>query len=750
MDFGKRRIDGFGCMLKRSDLGSDMRSPGRRYLALYGLAWVAFLAGFTVYAYWADRDNSAFHENLFNEQQSRQVELASQGIEDRFDALVNRIRADADSMMHLRGGDREWSFDAVAKRLIGLAAEVKAVGLWSPDTSLVIRTAKEADPAGAPWRILEETALDLPNHVDSSFWMPPFDLTPDSQLAAIAMRIDDGPGRRDSSWLLVAIDLRSILLTYVAPMRVGQYGAGYALDSSGRIAYDHEAEVVGRSVFDGMHDKYPLLLDLDRQMIAEPVGVSEYSFTVERGGEVARKLIAWRHARAGERTLVVALSTPDTEINAPMAAQRRTFVIAGALLIAGLIGTTVIFFLMRQRLLSDSNQDLVRKVADRTRRLEEEVAARATSESRVRDFAETASDWFWETDADLRFTYFSERNREITGFDPSIYIGKTRREIAAEGTDTQKWESHFDDLDNHRAFRDFTYDLKRPRGARLTISISGKPHFDKKGRFLGFRGTGRDVSKQKLAEEAVDKALEQARDASRAKSDFLATMSHELRTPLNAIIGFSDMMRGDEMGDLSIERYQDYSNAIHASGRHLLALVNDILDIASIEAGKRSLAKTDIDVEALLRETVQGLGAQLESKQIQVSFDIQGNLPALYVDERSYRQIVLNLLSNSIKFSRVGGAIEISAFTENANSILIVEDRGVGISGDRLETITEPFSKGGEDPLLSEAGTGLGLSIVKSLVELHDGRLGIASALGKGTRVTVSLPMVSAKAGEAA
>lgn len=367
------------------------------------------------------------------------------------------------------------------------------------------------------------------------------------------------------------------------------------------------------------------------------------------------------------------------------------------------------------------------------------------SEQRFKDFAEIASDWFWEMDEHLRFTYFSERNQEITGFNPMIYIGKTRRDIAAEHTFSEKWHQHLDDLDNHRPFRDFHYDLKRADGSRFTVSVSGKPVFDRAGGFHGYRGTGSDITAQQRAEEARDEAWRDAERANRAKSEFLATLSHEFRTPLNAILGFSEMMRAQYFGPLGSDAYSDYANDIHNSGGHLLALVNDVLDIAAIEAGKRIMSIDAVEISNLLNDCVRKVEPTARDGGVDLSCNVADGLPTLYADQRSVIQIIFNLLSNAIKFTRAGGAVTVSANADDQHAIITVRDTGIGIPSDKLLTITEPFSQLYTDPHMAQEGSGLGLSIVRSLVETLNGELNIESEFGAGTTVTVTFHLDSSR-----
>ena len=250
----------------------------------------------------------------------------------------------------------------------------------------------------------------------------------------------------------------------------------------------------------------------------------------------------------------------------------------------------------------------------------------------------------------------------------------------------------------------------------------------------------RDITERQDAEENLRLALVDAEQANQAKSDFLATMSHELRTPLNAIIGFSDMIERQYFGALGSEKYSEYANDIQTSGKHLLALVNDILDLSAIEAGKQSLAREEFDIRVIANECIQAIIAVAKARQIEVGFTIPDDLPLIYADKRAIKQILFNLLSNAVKYTLKNGKIELRVAIEGSFHALVVRDTGIGIPPDKISTLTEPFVRTESDPHLAQEGTGLGLAIVKSLSDLHGGELKIESQAGVGTNVTVWIP----------
>jgi two-component system cell cycle sensor histidine kinase PleC len=236
-------------------------------------------------------------------------------------------------------------------------------------------------------------------------------------------------------------------------------------------------------------------------------------------------------------------------------------------------------------------------------------------------------------------------------------------------------------------------------------------------------------------------ARQRAEAASRAKSEFLANMSHELRTPLNAIIGFSQAIEGQIFGADAMPRYIDYARHIHESGRHLLALISDILDMSRIEVGRFELVNETLDIPAFIESCAAMMRRQAENGRVELIIDVQRGIAPIRGDRRALVQVILNLLSNAVKFTPPGGRVTLSALVDDAAQFkLVVADTGIGIGADVLPWLFEPFQQG--DPTISRkyGGTGLGLSISKSFVELHGGRIAIDSAPGKGTTATVVLP----------
>jgi PAS domain S-box-containing protein len=255
----------------------------------------------------------------------------------------------------------------------------------------------------------------------------------------------------------------------------------------------------------------------------------------------------------------------------------------------------------------------------------------------------------------------------------------------------------------------------------------------------------RDMTRWKDTEREMISARQQAEKASAAKSEFLAKISHEMRTPLNAIIGFSEVMMEQRFGPLGNERYRDYLKDIATSGAHVVSLLNDLLDLSKIEAGKMELSLECIDVNQITQEAVAIMQAQASRSRVIVRTALAMNLPGVIADARSVRQIVLNLLSNSIKFTNTGGQVIVSTATgERGEVILRVRDTGIGMSEKDIEAALQPFRQLTTSSRTDANGTGLGLPLTKALVEANRARFSIKSAVNAGTLVEIAFPVTVA------
>jgi signal transduction histidine kinase len=251
-----------------------------------------------------------------------------------------------------------------------------------------------------------------------------------------------------------------------------------------------------------------------------------------------------------------------------------------------------------------------------------------------------------------------------------------------------------------------------------------------------------DITELKASERKLIWARSQAEMANRSKSDFLANMSHELRTPLNAIIGFSEIISKELFGPIVNEKYLEYIKDIHSSSLHLLSIINDVLDMSKIEAGKLELSKEPLNIQSVICEVIRMMHEQSQSRGIELIAQLLDENVDIWADERAMKQIFLNLLSNAIKFSKEGGKVCVRVVADQPDlAVVEFEDHGIGMNEEEQVRALQPFGQAKPATTRNYGGTGLGLPITKGLIEAHGGKLAIKSRVGCGTIVSVVLPM---------
>ncbi|HEY4939801.1 MAG TPA: PAS domain-containing protein [Rhizomicrobium sp.] len=286
-----------------------------------------------------------------------------------------------------------------------------------------------------------------------------------------------------------------------------------------------------------------------------------------------------------------------------------------------------------------------------------------------------------------------------------------------------------------------TYRLRHRDGHYVWLEVVTRARYGADGTYLGYISVARDVTLRKEHELGMKAAQERAEAANRAKSAFLANMSHELRTPLNAIIGFTDLMRQGLFGPLGDPRYVDYATLIYDSGQLLLDLISDMLDMAKIEAGKLELNLERVDLAGTIEDAVRLLRERATSGGVELSVEADKDLPSLLADRRAVKQVIINLVSNAIKFTPAGGHVRVCAANDGDVARIQVRDNGIGIPASEIARLGQPFEQVCGDPMLAKSGTGLGLALVRALAERHGGAMTISSTEGAGTEVSVTFPL---------
>jgi signal transduction histidine kinase len=255
-------------------------------------------------------------------------------------------------------------------------------------------------------------------------------------------------------------------------------------------------------------------------------------------------------------------------------------------------------------------------------------------------------------------------------------------------------------------------------------------------------GFNRMLAQIQTHDESLKSARQQAQTADRMKSEFLANMSHELRTPLNAIIGFSEVIKDDMYGSHGAARYRDYATDIHDSGRHLLGLINDILDLSKVESGVAELQEDDVGIRDLVGSVITMISGRAAADGVELEFDLPNDVPALRADERKLKQILVNLLTNAVKFTPTGGKVTLRSWSNpQTGYVFQIIDTGIGIALEDIPKALAPFQQIDGDLNRKYEGTGLGLPLTKALVEMHGGSLDLQSEVTIGTTVTVRFPV---------
>ena len=364
-----------------------------------------------------------------------------------------------------------------------------------------------------------------------------------------------------------------------------------------------------------------------------------------------------------------------------------------------------------------------------------------TSERRFRDYAEVASDWYWETDPQNRIVFLSERFFAVSGAAAQATLGQAAGDFVSAHAADPAALRNATVFTERRSFRNLHLRFTRSDGTIGYWSLAGRPRQDPDGNFLGYRGIGADISAAVNDALALRDAKNAAEAGNRAKSEFVANMSHELRTPLNAILGFSEIIKDRLFGPDATERYFDYTGDIHASAKHLLAIIDDILDLSKIEAGRNLLEESVVSVTEITQAARLLLRDRFEKAGLTLLVEVPEPAPQLCVDPRKFKQALLNLLTNALKFTPRGGMVTLAAsFDAEGRFGLLVRDTGIGIAADNIDLVLSPFGQVASVLSRDHQGTGLGLPLARSLIELHGGQLSLASELGVGTAMTLWLP----------
>jgi PAS domain S-box-containing protein len=362
-------------------------------------------------------------------------------------------------------------------------------------------------------------------------------------------------------------------------------------------------------------------------------------------------------------------------------------------------------------------------------------------EASYRAFFEHAVEGIFRTTPDGHYLDVNQALAEIYGYDGPRALMRGLTNIAAQlYVDPDRRDEFRRQLQTHDVVTDFVSEIRRRDGSKIWISENARAVRDWSGRLVCYEGTVENVTAKIEGERAMRRALKEAEQASRAKNAFLAAMSHELKTPLNAVIGFSEIIKNEMFGPMGVDAYHAYAEDIHASGKKLLAIINDVLDVSRLEAGAITVEAEVCEIAQLVNGAV-ALARTATGDARAINIDIPAVMPDVSVDARRIRQALGNIISNALKFTPEGGQVAICARCEkNGAVVFAVADTGIGMAKEKIALALEPFRQLDGSLARRFEGAGLGLSIARALVELHGGALEIESAVNTGTTVTITLP----------
>jgi len=391
----------------------------------------------------------------------------------------------------------------------------------------------------------------------------------------------------------------------------------------------------------------------------------------------------------------------------------------------------------QQQMLKERAEDLQDRLVRTDMRYKAELRESREKLARVID---SLPAMVYATDRRGALAFTNHFMAEYCGATPEEAMGRTVAELFGDAHGARDREVDQQVFEEGATLPGYEETIDDHMGVNRTFLISKSPLLSTSGNIGHVLTVALDITARKWMEEALKRAKEESEAANRAKTEFLANMSHELRTPLNAIIGFSEVMASEQFGPLGNERYGDYVRDIRDSATHLHGIINAILDLARIEEGEMGLEEEQIALDEIVASVGRATADEAESAGVALTIEIS-DLPPVRGDPTKLRQVLLNLISNAIKFSEPGGEVHVRGEEDDTGIVLRVSDNGIGMSGDELDVAKARFGQVNEGSLTKRyGGAGLGLPLSIALVELHGGRVDIDSVKGEGTSVAVTLP----------
>ncbi|MBN1200262.1 MAG: PAS domain S-box protein [Anaerolineae bacterium] len=702
---------------------------------VYVLIALFIMLIYILLAYWLEQQTIAQHEADFNTQQALQTQLSARSIEDHFSWVLTEVNilAKYSVPLYLAGSIPEIAiqgqFFVLAKEtypeepVFGIFTTPGTADVLFADTTEIGQTAKQLL---ATWIVEYWDTVKA----DQEPLVTPFNATPNGQLYGLLLPIEYED--EFAGILGTVLDFGPVLERYVIPMRSGQYGAAWVLDNEGAVIYDHETQIIGSNISQ-LHVDYPDVQRIDHRLLTEAEGTGEYRFTGERGGEVKRKLVAWSAAHIGNQRIVLALSAPDSEINATLAVYRRQSRLLGILLGVAVFASGGLFYLTRQHAL----EQLVEERTHELQKLNDELEKRVIKRTAQLDQERAQLQAILDATGDGLVYYENKQvkfvNRALAamlGYTSEELIGQAstvREKIASSPEEYERVVTSvregFTQPTSHRVQRNEAQ-LQRKDGSIFDAGITSAQVCNQAGDWIGTVDVIRDISQQKALQSQKDR--------------FISHASHELRTPLSNLKTRLYLLRHQP------DKRNDHIQVIEKVTNDMITLVEALLDVSRFELGKIELSRLDIILQDVLRDVLQVQTPEAEQWQIRLIDDLAEEPIHVHADYRRLAQAITNLVVNAVDYSADGSEIRIRLFTapgENNDSqaVIQVQDDGPGIAPELLSQVFEPFFQASEGRTQS---TGLGLPIAREIIERHGGQITVENTPGHGCTFTVSLPTI--------
>ena len=721
-----------------------VRSFMRKHITIFAVGVALVIALFAGVTYFVNRHAGQRHEAMFQRQQVLQVLLAKQAMDDRVGWIFGEMDIfRTHSLPEFIKGKRDVESLTALFRSEQTVRRENLCMLFTDRSRHPILTVFPKTEKG---RIAQRLARQW---IDTYWqdllasnrgrWIPPFGIVDGFQMMGILLPIRINGDLKGV--LSVVLDLQPMVERYIAPMRSGQYGAGYLIDQRGTILFDHEKQIIGRNVFDGMHANYPDLKRVDKHLVQAPLGTDEYRFTVQRGGRESRKLIAWNSVAVGQQKLVICLSAPDLEISQTLFGLRIQSILSGALLAVVLLALSSFFFRSRQGVLEESNKQLHHRIEERTAELLE-------SRELYSKLMAALPDIVVRMDLEGKIQFINSVALQISGYERQELMGRSMLDFIDPEDHERVVENTIRMAEGQLGPKEYRLVMKD--GSKVPFEVNGDLLRDKNGTAYGIVQVCRDINKRVQLEKEQQQLTLRLHKAE--KMEALGTLAggvaHDLNNILSGLVSYPDLLLLDMPED---SPFRETVLTIKNSGQKAAAIVQDLLTLA-----RRGVAtEAVVDLNAVVSEFMQS--PEFNSLRafhhgVEFAADLHPALLPILGSPVHLSKTVLNLVANAAESIAGLGRVVISTrnqyidrpvrgyedVQEGDYVLLQVSDSGAGISAEDMDRIFEPFYT---RKTMGRSGTGLGMAVVWGTVKDHKGYIDIRSTQGHGTHCDLYFPV---------